>query len=302
MKKSISKTAEYEIRLESFLHRELSLTKRQISQAKFRENGILVNGTQVRVTAMLHPGDVVSILLEEEMTGSAHLNVYEYPLEILYEDEDILAVNKPAGMVVHPSHGHYQDTLSNAIAFHYKKQGVRMKIRSIGRLDKDTSGIVLFAKNQTAAARLFVQKQTGIFQKTYLALIQGTLEHERGSIRTPLERDTETLMKMKTASKGLTAVTHYQIWKPHGDYTAVLLHLETGRTHQIRVHMASIGHPLLGDCLYHPEADTSLMNRTALHAMCCSFVQPFTDEKITVKAAIPKDMDRLLIMNGNTFL
>jgi 23S rRNA pseudouridine1911/1915/1917 synthase len=288
MEKRVQGIAKDSILLQQYLKSELGLTRRQISGAKFRAEGILVNGKQCRVSERIRPGDVVSVLLEDDSVCSEQLLPLKQELEVLYEDEDLLAVNKPAGMVVHPSHGHYQDTLSNAVSAYFAGKGEQVKIRSIGRLDKETSGIVLFAKNQAAAGRLALQKEQGSFRKRYLALTEGIPVPAQGTITTPITRDETTLMKMKTSDQGMRAVTHYQVLQSTAVASLISVTLETGRTHQIRVHMASIGHPLLGDNLYgHPTAE---LTRAALHAESCRFLQPFTQQEITIRAPLPDDI------------
>lgn len=299
MKKQLTKTAAAPMRLEHFLKSELGLTRRQVSQAKFRKDGICVNGCQRRVDTQLQAGDVVEVLLEEEETASGHLIPFAEELEILYEDEDLVAVNKPSGVVVHPSHGHYQDSLSNMLVYYFQQKNLPVKIRSIGRLDKDTSGIVVFAKNQAAAARLALQKEEGIFQKEYLALVEGVPKPMKGTVQVDLIRDTQSLMKMRTTQHGMRAVTHYQVLKtgPEADqsFSLVKLRLETGRTHQIRVHMASIGHSLLGDSLYGSDISRTFpIQRTALHAWRCTLRQPFTQELIGIEKGLPEDMEVLI--------
>ena len=278
--------------LNDFLKTEWHLSKKQIRQAKFRPNGITVNGVQSRINTILQPGDIVCITLENADCGSHHLLPYEHPLSILYEDEDLLAVNKPAGMVVHPSHGHYCDSLANAVTSYYHQKGVSITVRSVGRLDKDTSGIVVFAKNQVAAARLAAQRDNGLFQKEYLALVTSVPVPTFGTIRTNICKDDTSLSKMKTAEHGMQAVTHYQVMQTFHKYSAVSLHLETGRTHQIRVHMSSIGYPLLGDSLY--GGSQKFIQRTALHALRCRFYQHFSKKLIELESPIPQDMETLM--------
>ena len=291
MKKQIEARAKEKISLEQFLRKEFGLTKRQIRQAKYRESGICVNDTRSRVTTVLNPGDHVSVLLEEEKQESLQIVSGEGELRILYEDEDILAVDKPAGIVVHPSHGHYGDSLSNTVARHFRERNISAVIRPVGRLDKDTSGIVLFAKNQVAAARLMKQKEAGIFYKEYLALVQGTLDICKNTICTDLAKDSQSMMKIKITEKGLRAVTHYEVLQVFGEYSLMRVYIETGRTHQIRIHMASIGHPLLGDRLYGKDKH---MERTALHAASCSFIQPFTEKEISLRSELPDDMKKMI--------
>ena len=319
-----------------FLRTQAGLTKKQISQAKFRPSGVQKNGQQCRVTETAYPGDQITVCLETDDVDSLHLesssftissdshsfplstdsgsysdstasefagsdansHIYHSPsttsqllpeLEILYEDQDILAVNKPAGLVTHPSGSHYSDSLSNQVAAYFRSKDEPTKVRSIGRLDKETSGILLFARNQTAAARLQKQRENGISEKTYLAAVSGSmLEDTDGTfhaITTPLAPDPDNRLKM-VISPGSSlpgskpAVTLYSVLKstaPGSRISAslVMLRLKTGRTHQIRVHMASLGHPLLGDSLYHLSDTVNLFSRAALHAWKLKFHPPF---------------------------
>lgn len=333
-----------------FLRTQAGLTKKQISQAKFRPSGVQKNGQQCRVTETAYPGDQITVCLETDDVDSLHLesssftissdshsfplstdsgsysdstasefagsdansHIYHSPsttsqllpeLEILYEDQDILAVNKPSGLVTHPSGSHYSDSLSNQVAAYFRSKDEPTKVRSIGRLDKETSGILLFARNQTAAARLQKQRENGISEKTYLAAVSGSmLEDTDGTfhaITTPLAPDPDNRLKM-VISPGSSlpgskpAVTLYSVLKstaPGSRISAslVMLRLKTGRTHQIRVHMASLGHPLLGDSLYHLSDTTNLFSRAALHAWKLKFHPPFPAGETTsgILSSIP---------------
>ena len=283
-----------------FLRTQAGLTKKQISQAKFRPGGVQKNGQQCRVTETAYPGDQITVCLETNNVDSAQLESAPAPpflpeLAILYEDQDILAVNKPAGIVTHPSGSHYSDSLSNQVAAYFRSKGESTKVRSIGRLDKKTSGILLFARNQTAAARLQKQRESGISEKTYLAAVSGSMPEDTDGafhrITTPLAPDPKNRLKMVISPDGSLpgskpAETLYSVLKstaPDSRISAslVMLRLKTGRTHQIRVHMASLRHPLLGDSLYHLSDTTNLFSRAALHAWKLKFQPPFPNGETT---------------------
>lgn len=283
-----------------FLRTQAGLTKKQISQAKFRPGGVQKNGQQCRVTETAYPGDQITVCLETNDVDSAQLESAPAPqflpeLKILYEDQDILAVNKPAGIVTHPSGSHYSDSLSNQVAAYFRSKGESTKVRSIGRLDKKTSGILLFARNQTAAARLQKQRESGISEKTYLAAVSGSMPEDTDGafhrITTPLAPDPKNRLKMVISPDGSLpgskpAETLYSVLKstaPDSRISAslVMLRLKTVRPHQIRVHMASLGHPLLGDSLYHLSDTTNLFSRAALHAWKLKFQPPFPNGETT---------------------
>ena len=322
-----------EITIEAFLKKNAGLTKRQISQAKFRPDGITKNGIRCRVTKTAYPGDVIRICLEEAQTNSAHLENFNsrirskglsdfhsdkvltpisttsFSLDILYEDNDILAVNKPAGMVTHPTGMHYADSLANLVADYFQEKNEQICVRPVGRLDQETSGIVVFAKNQVAASRLQSAKSPYKIHKQYLAIVSGALPVDMPdiwhTIDLPLMQDPENHLKMKTAAdlssvlsgKIKTAVTHYHTLFSSQDWSLVTLKLDTGRTHQIRVHMASAGHSLLGDTLYNSDnrvLSCASFSRAALHAWRVSFQHPFKDEFISLEAPLPFDFRELV--------
>lgn len=301
---NIEKTEEG-MQIQKYL-REAGFSKAQIRSMKFMEGGICLNGQRARVTVLLKAGDVLEVLPGTKEGGSSHLLSFEKMPEILYEDEDVIAVNKPAGIAVHPSHGHYLDTLSNQLAYYFRMSGQRVEVHSIGRLDLETSGIVLFAKHRAAAARLSAQRETGVLQKQYLAICSGRFEQKSGCKRGAIAPVPGSLMKMCVSESGKRAVTYFEVEKQYAHAALVRLELKTGRTHQIRVHMADAGHPLLGDRLYgiraEAQAETSAprpgegkqygsqMQRAALHAGKMTFRQPFCEKEVTVTAPFPEDM------------
>lgn len=281
---------ENNISVENILRKQIGLTKKQIRHLKFITNGIQKNGCRCRINEVVHIGDVLQIQIEDEKELSAHLESEESSIDIIYEDQDLLAVNKPMGIVTHPQGVHYQDTLANQIVSYYRKKGEGHSVRPIGRLDKETSGIVIFAKNKIAAARLQEQREKGQFIKTYLAVVEGKLvvDNEWHKIDKPMKQQPDDYLKMIVADDGKRAITNYYVIADGKEYSVVKVSLATGRTHQIRVHMKSIGHPLVGDLLYGTKDKED--SRALLHAWKVELIQPFTGEKIVLDAPIPEDI------------
>ena len=274
------------IRLELILKRRLGLSARQIRQLKFLSDGITVNGNRERIVYSVRSGDRIRVTFSEQNRNVQELPFLEKPLHILYEDEDLLVVDKKAGEVCHPAHGHYQDTLANQAAAYLAGRGAeKAPVRCIGRLDKDTSGTLLFAKNRLAAERLARQKEEGVFRKEYLALVNGLFSSSErsGEICLPIAPLPGSLMKMQVADNGKRALTRYEVLCSDRHCSLVLCRIETGRTHQIRVHMAAIGHPLLGDPLYGNDTYVS-STRTALHAWRLYLKQPVTGEELMMES------------------
>lgn len=248
----------------------------------------------------LSEGDLLEIILEEEESSEKIPPVF-HPLSIIYEDKDLLIIDKPADMPVHPSIGNYENTLANAVAWHYQSQGIPFVFRCINRLDRDTTGLLILAKHMLSAAILSEQMKQRKIHRTYLSLVEGKTELS-GTIDTPIGRVDDSLILRKVDPvHGESACTHY--WRlayhPPGDFadpsrippeglSLIKLQLETGRTHQIRVHLTSIGHPLIGDTLYNPE--TTLMKRQALHSSHLAFTHPITGEWMEFSSPLPPDM------------
>lgn len=299
MQKKISRyvTEEYEdSTLQHFLRAGMGLTRREISRAKFLPGGICVDGEQKKVTARVKKGQLVEVQTENGNKSSAQLSASREPLEVLYEDADVIIVNKPAGIQTHPAgrRTFEADTLASRLMYYLGGKGEEGVIRIVGRLDKDTSGVVLAAKNRMAAGRLTVQREQGALKKIYLAVTEGIPEPESGEIRVPLAPDPEDKTRMITDPDGKSAGTHYRVRKKGKNRALVELWLETGRTHQIRVHLKEKGCPLAGDPLYGTGGKESGIGRTALHAAALTFRQPFTGEVIRVGAPMPKDIARLV--------
>ncbi len=220
------------------------------------------------------------------------------PLDIIYEDEDVVVVNKARGMVVHPAAGNYTGTLVNALLYHcHNLSGINGVIRPgiVHRLDKDTSGIMICAKNDAAHLSLSEQIQNKTAQRTYLAVVRGNIKNDSGTIETQIARDKNDRKKMAVVTEGgRQAITEYEVMERFGKYTIVKCRLKTGRTHQIRVHMEYLGYPLVGDPKYSPMKTPFSINGQALHSLTLSFVHPRTHEQMSFEAPLPEDMKKIV--------
>ncbi len=277
--------------LRDFLFRGLSVSRALCTELKKR-GGILVNGESMTVRRVLRAGDTVSLAVEDtESDLDESLLPWDVPLDILYEDGHVLAVNKPPYMPTHLSHGHRADTLANALKAEFDRRGERFVMRAVNRLDADTSGIVLIAKNRYAADRF--AKTNLAYEKRYVALCTGDVP-DAGEIRGYIRRVAESIITRAVYDTGKDsewAHTRYRTLFRKGGISAVECEPVTGRTHQLRVHLASIGHPIVGDDLYGGSA---ALPRQALHAASLAFDHPFTGEHITLSAALPNDMEDYL--------
>lgn len=275
-----------------FLKREAGLSTRAIRNLKFHEDGILVNGIPTRTIDPLHVGDSLIVNLPSDGPAqSPHPFSPSEPVPepvILYEDEDVVAVNKPAGLAVHQSHSHQGDTLADWLLSHYAEDGSTTVFRAVGRLDKQTSGVVVCARNKFAASPL-----QGNVHKTYYALVNGVYVGS-GTIDEPIYRPDPGKTTRSVDPRGVPAVTHWRALKTGNGISFLEVTLETGRTHQIRVHFASKGTPLLGDTMYcAPERED--IRRAALHCGKAEFRQPFTGAEVLVHAGLPEDMRGILL-------
>lgn len=270
---------------------EFHLVNHDISRAKYRDGGITLDGEHVWVNRTMKPGQLLRILIEDEASGK--IIPVRGELDIVYEDTDVICLNKPAGIVVHPSHGHYADSLGNILAWYYQSKNEAHEIRSIGRLDKDTSGLILFGKNRTAVSKLNEQAEKSERSRIYLALAAGIFDNQSGCVDAPIARAEEGKMKREVCADGDSAVTFYEVVRQYESFALLRVKLKTGRTHQIRVHMAYTGHPLLGDSLYGNGAYAGL-ERAALHSSEIEFRQPFSGQAVRLEAQLPEDMRALI--------
>lgn len=276
--------------LKEFL-KEKEISRAALTDIKFKGGTILVNAEEVNVRFKLSAGDVVTIIFPQE-SPSAGVTGEDIPLDILYEDEYLLVVNKPAGMSTIPSREHPTGSLANALVGYYQKIGLMATSHVVTRLDRDTSGIVLIAKHRHVHHLFSKEQQTGNVKRTYEAIAGGILSLDHGTINEPIGRKSESIIEREVRSDGQYACTHFTVLERYKTFTHIELRLETGRTHQIRVHMSFLGHPLLGDDLYGGEM--SLINRQALHCRQISYVHPFFGEEMTYIAPFPQDMHNVL--------
>ena len=265
--------------------KHLGFSHRLITKLKQSPDGIMLNGEHIRTIDLMKSGDVLEINLPEDKKESISIPV-EMPLNIVYEDDDILVLNKPPMLAVHESHNHLGDTLSNAVAFHLKKEGKPSVFRAVGRLDKGTSGLMVCALNRYAAARL-----SGKIYKEYLAIATGVFEGE-GTVDAPIFRPDPILTLRTVDERGEKAVTHWKAIKSDGENTLLRIHLETGRTHQIRVHFASLGTPLVGDTMYG-KPDGRICHQ-ALHCCQCKFTHPVSGRELEFFRDMPDDMKKIM--------
>ena len=263
-----------------------------VTHLKRTQRGILRNGEWGRVRDVLQLGDTLVLNLVET-ESSENIVPSPLPLEIVYEDEDLLIINKEANRPIHPSQGNYDNTLANAVAYYFKQKGESFTYRCINRLDKDTTGLLIIAKHMYSASLLSDMVQNREIHREYLAIAAGEVP-ESGTITAPIARvEGSTIERKVDEENGEYACTHYKRLQYKNGYSLVSLKLETGRTHQIRVHLKHIGHPLPGDFLYNP--DYSVINRQALHSYRLSFIHPITGKEMQFEAEMPKDMKAIIV-------
>ena len=265
----------------------LSLSSTRLKKAKRVPGGVRVNGQDVFVTHVVRAGDEVSILIEQEGAASAGVVPTPGAVDVVYEDEYLLVLNKPANMPVHPSAGHYDDSLANRCAARFG--GV---FRPVNRLDAGTSGLMVAARDAHVHALLCRALHTGDFERRYLAVAEGAFAEKQGVVDAPIARVEGSAIKRCVSPDGQRAVTHYRVLRNNSRFSLVELTLETGRTHQIRVHMAHLGYPLAGDFLYGTE-DKALIGRAALHAFHLRLTHPITGQTLEFERELPEDMRAL---------
>lgn len=264
---------------------EKGISSRMMVKLK-REKGIFVNGDLRRVAHDLNKGDRVRIVMNEEKNN---FELQDIELEVLYEDYDLLIVNKQPFIVVHPTKSHPNGTIANSVANYLDKRGENIKIRFINRLDMNTSGLLIIGKNPFSQHVLSKDMSENLIDKEYLTLVHGSLEEDEGTIDKPIYRPTDDSIKRVVDERGQRSITHYKVVKRLKGATLVKIKLETGRTHQIRVHMSDMGHPIVGDELYG-SADEEIIKRQALHAYKLNLSQPRTKERLSIESGLPSDI------------
>ncbi len=283
-------------RIDAYMAEKYEDISRVAIQRLIETGKILVNGKKVKASYKVQVND--KITMEEEKAVEVELKAQDIPVEIIYEDRDIIVVNKPKGMVVHPANGNPDGTLVNAIMAICKDSlsGIGGEIRPgiVHRLDKDTSGILIVAKNDKAHINLSQQIKEHKVKKTYIALVKGIVKENNATINMPIGRSEKDRKKMAVTKKGKEAITHFKVLKRYDKYTLLEINIETGRTHQIRVHLSQIGYPIVGDEVYSKGKNEWNIKGQCLHAKSLDFKHPITNEDMHLEAKIPQYFEKIL--------
>ena len=293
----MNRTIEYTIpesqnglRVEQFLRRK-GYSRQNLTEIKRMPQSILVNGIHYYMRQTLAAGDHLQVCICET-ESSEKIPPVKLPLNIVYEDEDILVINKPAGMPIHPSRNNYTNSMANALAWYYQDQGKPFIFRCSNRLDRDTSGLTVISKHLVSASIMADMTKKRLVHREYLAIVKGDLTPPTGTITAPLSRKEGSIIERTVDfDHGEEAITHYKLVKKENGHSLVSLQLETGRTHQIRIHMKYLGYPLIGDYLYNPDMEH--ITRQALHSYHMEFPHPITGQKMTFTAPLPSDMSAI---------
>lgn len=284
-------------RIDRYLSEEMEDRSRSYIQKLIKDQYVIVNQKPVKANYRLSLGDMVEITLPE--AKEPDIIPENIPLDILYEDQDIIIVNKPKQMVVHPAPGHYSGTLVNALMYHCGQElsGINGTMRPgiVHRIDMDTTGSLIVCKNDMAHQSLSEQLKVHSIKRVYVAIVHGNIKEDNGTVNAPIGRHPTERKKMSIHTKnGRNAITHYKVLERFGEYTYIQCELETGRTHQIRVHMAHIGHPIIGDPLYGPAKDKWKLQGQCLHAGELELTHPVTGERMLFEAPLPEYFEKVL--------
>lgn len=296
MEKIVVNLKDDKIRLDSYIANEKSELSRTMIKKLIEDGNILVNGKKQKASYKLQNND--EILIEIPKAKEINIKAEDIPVEIIYEDKDIIVVNKPKGMVVHPAVGNPDGTLVNAIMNICKGSlsGIGGKIRPgiVHRLDKDTSGLIIIAKNDEAHIKMSEEIKNREVTKIYIALVRGVVKEDEATINMPIGRSTKDRKKMAVTRNGKNAITHFKVLKRYRNYTLLQLKIDTGRTHQIRVHMAEISHPVVGDFVYSNGKNEFGIEGQMLHSKELEFKHPITGEKIHLEAKLPEYFEEVI--------
>lgn len=273
--------------------KSVELLSSRLIRGAAKEGRIKVNGERVNLRYILKSQDMIEVDINKE--ESQDIEPEDMNLKVIYEDDDIIAVDKPPGIVVHPTKSHLSGTLANGILYYFKEKGENCIVRLVSRLDMDTSGVIIIAKNQFSHAALSREMQENAFKKEYIALVHGIMDKSEGTIDLPIYRVGEGTIKRVIDERGQRSITHYEVLETFKNATLVKLLLETGRTHQIRVHLSHLGFPLFGDKIYGEENnDEEYINRQALHAYKVAFPHPKDKHIVNLESPLPEDIKKLI--------
>lgn len=273
--------------VKEIMYDKLKFSKKLSRKLEINRN-ILLNNKTTKLRKKTHMGDKLCIIFGDEEDEYEAVNI---PINIIYEDLDLLIVNKPPKIVVHPTKSHYNNTIANGVSYYFNQQGIKKKVRLVNRLDMNTSGIVVIAKNPYVHNRISDQMKENQVEKYYYAIVEGRVEKDKDTINQPIARLSDDIIR-EVHSSGKECITHYEVIRRLENCTLLKIKLDTGRTHQIRVHMKYIGHPVVADTLY--GSPNEKIDRQALHCYKLVFIHPRTGERIEIEAPMPEDMQSLL--------
>jgi len=280
-----------DVKIRDYMKENLNLSGRFI-RGSAMDRRLRVNGKEVKLNYKLQEDDVIEVTVNAE--ESQNIEGEDLNIKVIYEDDDLLIVDKPPFMVVHPTKSHPMGTLANGVIHHFRSNNDNSIVRLVSRLDRDTSGLIMIAKNQFSHMNLAKSMEKNLIKKSYLAIIHGNLENQEGTIDLPIGRPTDETIKRAVLEDGQRSITHYKIKESYKEGALVELVLETGRTHQIRVHLSYVGCPIYGEQLYSDFNDEELISRQALHAYALTLPHPRSGEILNFESTLPEDMTKLI--------
>lgn len=280
-----------DVKIRDYMKENLNLSGRFI-RGSAMDRRLRVNGKEVKLNYKLQKDDVIEVTVNAE--ESQNIEGEDLNIKVIYEDDDLLIVDKPPFMVVHPTKSHPMGTLANGVIHHFRSNNDNSIVRLVSRLDRDTSGLIMIAKNQFSHMNLAKSMDKNLIKKSYLAIIHGNLENQEGTIDLPIGRPTDETIKRAVLEDGQRSITHYKIKESYKEGALVELVLETGRTHQIRVHLSYVGCPIYGEQLYSDFNDEELISRQALHAYALTLPHPRSGEILNFESTLPEDMTKLI--------